>query len=765
MPDQVELIAAIDAYADQAYGSEGDGGELSRQRALAIDAFQGKNIEPAPEGTSQVVDWAVFETIQWILPSLCRIFCNDSNVVEFEPIGPDDEDAAEQESDVLNYLVTQKNNWFLTCLTMFQDALLTKNAYCMVSMEEKLVPEIEEYEKQSEEQITLLLEDDLEIIEQRQYNDPEDEGTLIDPSTGQPVQDEASALGAMVIYQQQGVEPQIQYKQMFDVKVKRVKPIQKLRFDVLPPEKCLVGEDTPDFSLVECNFFEYYEKITISELRKMGYEIEDDIGHEDSGYWGSQEDEARDEIYYNQFGDTESPDPSMRQVKCRTVWIRYDYDDDGIAELQKVVLVGREVLEHEPASCIPVASIVPFINTHRHIGISVADLTFDIQRIKTALLRQGLNSLYLANQPRHYLNMNNVNGNTISDLTVARAGSVVRGNGPGPETLMPLQTENIFPYAQQGLQHMESVTEARVGVNRVFQGIDQNAMSSTNNHNAIGQLSTMASQRVEQIARIFGNGIERLFAIAHELILKSGHSMEAVKLRGKWIDVDPTTWRSGRDMRVVAPFAAGNKDSLLQRLMMLGQIQEKAAMGGSKTVDDDDIYHLELEIAAAMDVSGTKFFTDPSTVQPQPPPPDHTMIALEIEKQKVDNEAQDEARKAELETFKTSTNAELDKYKAELNAQVQIVIAQLKGGQTVDIENLKAQLRDAPINTANDVGKQNTKAIQELNSAVTDAVKELNAAIAEVKDTATAPIKIVRDKGKIIGKEVNGKFVGIEDAK
>ena len=93
----------------------------------------------------------------------------------------------------------------------------------------------------------------------------------------------------------------------------------------------------------------------------------------------------------------------MRQVKVRTIWIRHDYDEDGIAELQKVIRVGSDILLHEPASRIPVASIVPFINTHRHMGISVGDLVFDIQRIKTALLRSGLDSLYLANNPRHYL--------------------------------------------------------------------------------------------------------------------------------------------------------------------------------------------------------------------------------------------------------------------------------------------------------------------------------------------------------------------------
>src|SRR5690606_6273235 len=93
-------------------------------------------------------------------------------------------------------------------------------------------------------------------------------------------------------------------------------------------------------------------------------------------------------------GDLDIPDPSMRVVTKRRIWIRFDYDEDGIAELQEVCLVGSTVLSHEQVSTIPVACLVPFINTHRHVGNSVADLVFDIQRIKTVLLRGGLDSLY-----------------------------------------------------------------------------------------------------------------------------------------------------------------------------------------------------------------------------------------------------------------------------------------------------------------------------------------------------------------------------------
>ena len=745
MPDIDKLNAAIDAYESQSYGSENDEGELSRQRSLSLDAYSGKNIEPAPEGRSQVVDWTVFETIQWILPSLTRIFASGDDIIEFEPLGQEDEEAAEQESEYLNYLVTQRNNWFLTVLTWCQDALLTKNAYCMVHMEEKLSPETEAYDGQSGEQIQLLLSDEgTELVAAEQKIDEQNPEPVIDPQTGQP------AIGP-------DGQPMMQPRILFDVEIKRVKAKKKLTFTVLPPEKVKVGEDTRDFTLDDCNYFEYAESTTISDLRKLGFDIDDDIASE---IYETEEDRARDGVLESDFiGDIDLPDPSMRRVECRTIWIRFDYDDDGIAELQKVIRVGREVLHREECSRIPVACIVPFVNTHRHMGASVTDLIFDIQRIKTAILRAGLDSLNLSTRPAHLIS-NKVK--KLDELLVRRPGGVIEVDTDMPDVqghAVPLVTEFVLPQSLEGLRHMDTVVESRVGVNRMFQGIDE---ASGNDHNRIGQLSTMAAQRVEQIARVFANGFERLFSLAHELIIKSGHQKEAIKLRGKWVDIDPSQWKTGRDMRVVAPFAAGNKDSLLQRLMMVASIHEKAMAGGLRIVDEKNAYSLATEIAKAADLSATKFFTDPTSLPPPEPPPDHTMIALEIEKQKVDGEMQDEARNAELETAKTALQDELERYKVDTNAALQIVLAQLKAGQQAELEEVKAKFK-AKNEPKSEPKAAESKGDDKALKTITKALEDVVGKVSELAEDMNAPREVVRDaKGKLTGVKIGKKVRAVK---
>ncbi len=738
-----DLNSAIDSFEAMAYGSDTDGGELSRQRSLSIDAYSGKNIEPAPDGRSQVGDRSVFETIQWILPSLTRIFAGGDNVVEFEPTGPEDERAAEQESEVLNHLVTRKNNWFLTCLTWFQDALLTKNAYVLAFMEEKFIVEKEVYENQSEEQVALLLQEDgVELTESSIREEEGEPQPAIDPLSGQPMLDEAG--NAVMV-------PTINV--IYDIELKRTTPKKQLQFRVLPPERCLVDQNTSDFTLEDCDYFEYWDNETISDLRKQGLDVDDDIG--DDPDHDTNEDQSRDEILsFTNRDKSELPDPSMRMVKVRTVWIRYDFDEDGIAELQRVIRVGNEILDRREVTRIPVACIVPFLNTHRHIGQSASDLIFEVQRIKTALLRAGLDSLYLSTNPRHAAS-DKVN---LDDLLVSRPGGVVRlkaGAVPGEGHIMPLPTEFVFPQAQEGLLHMDTVIESRVGVNRIFQGIDEGQL---NDHNRIGQLSTMAAQRVEQIARIFANGVERLFSLSHELLIKSGHKADAIRLRGEWVNFDPSQWRTGRDMRIVAPFAAGNKDALVQRLMILGQFQEKIMAGGLRVVTEDDVYALAQEVSKAMDVSGDKFFTDPATLPPPEPGPDYTMMALEVENKKADNQAADSQIDAEVTKYKTDIDAEMDKYKADLDAQVkqyqtdvntqlQLAITQMKEGQQVNVETVKARLRDEPIEAKNDV-----------IAKTSDNVKILTDTIKELAEAANAPREVIRDKdGKVTGIKQGGK--------
>ena len=84
-----ELVALCQAEIDACLG--GDSGEIGTERAYAMDRYLGEPYGNETEGRSQVRTREVADTIEWILPSLMRIFFDSENAVEFAARGPEDE--------------------------------------------------------------------------------------------------------------------------------------------------------------------------------------------------------------------------------------------------------------------------------------------------------------------------------------------------------------------------------------------------------------------------------------------------------------------------------------------------------------------------------------------------------------------------------------------------------------------------------------------------------------------------------------------------
>ena len=675
--DNELLIAAIDAAEQSSYSSEGDT-QLSSDRAYAIDMYQGKNLEPAPEGRSQVIDRSVYETIQWILPSLCRIFANGDDVVEIVPVSAEDEPGAKQETQYLNHVILQKNNWFETFITWAKDALLTKNGYCLAYNEERTRVEVDEYERQTEGGVALLMQDkDVEVEITAQYPDedyvPPPPQPVIDPMTQQPAVDPTTGQPAM--------QPPPPEPMLFDVKVTRRTPEKKLCIRVLPPERCKISYRTPSFRLNdECPYFEFYEYKTFSDLKASGFKLPKEIPDD----WSVDEEEDLARDVYDETSwrdDNNEPDPSQKRYRVRMIWINHDEDGDGIAERLYVVRIGRQVLHKQSCSRIPVASMVADPNGHRHIANSIADITIDIQRIKTAILRQGLDNLYLANNPRTFVT-DKIN---LDDALISRPGGIVRGESGAVygQDIAPLVMPFVFPQAMEGLEYMDQVRENRTGTNRYFTGIDQNAMNKT--ATGIQQLSTMAAQRVEQIARIMACGIEDLFSIVHELILKGGHKKEVVKLNNTWTEIDPATWKKRYDFRISVGYAAGNKDALLQKLMMIANMQKEAMMGGLPIVGPEQIYETALEITKASDFTAPqRFWMNPKDAPPPgPPQPDVTVVTAEQIR------AQAKLQEAQMDAQTKDKELQLEKYKTDTDAKVKLTIAEFQAEKQHEVEREK----------------------------------------------------------------------------
>lgn len=660
------LVNAIEAAEAESYGSETLDGTLSDDRASAIDAYFGRNTNPAPEGNSQVVSRDVFDAIEWITPSLVRIFAGTDEVVKFEPIGPEDEPGARQETLYVNHVVTQKNQWGQVFHDWCKDALLTRNAYCMAYWDDSKQVEYETYAAQSEDAFALLMEDveEKDVLEHSAEVD-EDAWEALQQQYAQAMQQwQMMASQAMMQGQEPPPPPQKPVPPMLhEVKIRRTNTSGHACLKVLPPEKCVVHQKTPDYTLNDCDFFEYWEEKSISSLRTMGFDVDDDIDADAKGDSDTQEDSARDRFGEDITANT-GWEPAMRLVRTRMCWIKHDYDGDGIAELQFCIVVGRTVLYRDECNRIPVACIVATPVPHRHVGISIAEVVMEVAETKQAMLRQGIDNLFHANNPRTFVNEDKIN---IDDVLVSRPGGMVRSKtGTEPvfgQDIAMLSVPNIFPQAVQGMEYMDRLQERRTGVNGVFSGNVSSEVLTQTTGMAMSQMGNAAAQKIEQIARMIAPSVEYLFSCVHELLLKHGRKKETIRLGGEWVPIDPSNWKRRKDLKIAVGLGSGNKDTVLGHLNQMFQMQMALLPMGVSS--PKLLYNTVAEISKVTGFGSPDLFWQkpPDQMPPPPPPP-------EVVKQQMQNQADAQKFQAQtqVEAKKSQEQIQLEREKLAFQA-------------------------------------------------------------------------------------------------
>ena len=226
--------------------------------------------------------------------------------------------------------------------------------------------------------------------------------------------------------------------------------------------------------------------------------------------------------------------------------------------------------------------------------MSIADLVMDLQRIKSTLMRNLLDNAYNQNYGRYAVLEGQAN---LDDLLTARPGGIVRVKSPN--AVMPLATPSLEPYTFQMLEYLDQIRESRTGVSRTSQGLSSDALTSHTTATAVNAVMTAAQSRVELIARQFAEtGVKELMCTIYELLLKNMDRKKVVKLREKWVEVDPSSWSDNMDATVSVALGHGNKDQQVMQLNNLVQLASQQA--GSPMITPDNMYNITSSLLKAM---------------------------------------------------------------------------------------------------------------------------------------------------------------------
>jgi len=616
-----ELRAVIGKQINNALGYLG--GPLSAARQKSLEYYLGDKLGTEIDGRSQVVSTDVADTVESMLPNLLRIFTASDKVVRCDPVTAEDVPMADQATAYLNHVFYKENDGFKLLYNFFKDALIEKNGFLKVYYDESERVEHETYKNLTEDEYYALMDtdDDIEKISEEEIVDEKVKGQ----------NEEIIARAEMEISdpaQLEIIKAQLPKPILHNCTLKRTIKKGGIKVESVTPDEFLINRNAK--TIDDADFIAQRVYLTRSEIIQMGFDEEDVMQLPTAQVSLFQTESLIRERPISAFPIETPTDRSTEKIEIYECYVRYDYDKDGIAELRKVLSAGVDgsfILENMPCDGMPFVSVTPIPMPHRFYGRSISELVEDIQLMKSTVMRQLLDNMYLTNNNRVAIMDGMVN---MDDLLTTRPGGVVRTKQPPNQVMTPLQAQPISQQAFPLLEYLDSVREARTGVSKSMQGLDADTLDAKT-ATGVNSLMTQTQMRSELIARIFAEtGVKDLFRKMFELMVKYQDKEKIIMIHNKYVPVKPTEWRDRFNVSVVVGLGTGSKE---QQIVMLNNILERQLQAfqlqGGKEFPMVTLQNMYNTLSKIIENAGLKnvesYFVNPELgkqmmAPPEPPP-------------------------------------------------------------------------------------------------------------------------------------------------
>jgi hypothetical protein len=615
--------------------------EIASEQADALDRYYRRPYGDERDGRSQVVDATVAITIDNAVAAVGKPFWSSDETVVFEPQGPEDEEQAEQATDYTNYVFNCDNPGFRIMHDWIKDALLQKVGVTKVYWQD--IPKVRRLDNLDSIQVQLLMAEE-EVVDG-------------------PFGPDEQGLYSLDVRTMDG----------------RVKVCN------IPPEEYRISPlarpgETPPYEAQIRN-------MTRSELVEMGFDREAVEALSASAHTVIEDSRAM-----ARYGDedwsaqqlTQPGDKSREMVQVNDEYVLADYDGDGISELRHVIRSGTVILFNEEVDEGPFSTLCPVPMPHKIYGMSLADQVIDEQRIATVLWRQTLDNLYLHNNPRLQISeaAERSDGSTYDDISVIAPGAPIR---TGTEPLVPFEIPFIADKSYPMLAYVNQQAEMRTGIQKQGQGLDPNVLDTANQITATqaAQMEEAQNNRAELIARIFAEtGVKALYKKILRLLIKHQPRARVIRLRNKWVEMDPRHWNADMDVSISVGLGIGNKaqqiavaDGILQTIAMAMQDPRAASLFPLEKIFNA----IKRKFTAAGIKNTDEFIQEPqrdeegNVVEPETPPDPETqkvMVEAQLQQAKLQGEQQMAQAKLEMQREEAALKLQLAREEAEAEAML-----------------------------------------------------------------------------------------------
>lgn len=640
---------------------------LSPARDKATRYYKGEPFGNEKPGRSQAIVTEVRDQVRGVVPSFMRVIFGPERVVEFRPRGKDSEAQSRNQTDCVQYVFAEDNPGFMETLSVVKDGLIRRlGAYKFWWIGDERIA------------------DSYPFMTEAAYNEL---AARADVTISRAIKKAGGGYGTV-----EYTTPKPGY-----VCVRALKPEQVL-FNALARDEA------------SAMFIGHQEDVTRGELVAMGYSDKfiDQFGQRSRTL--DTNPEMLERVPNNEANyELEAGDANKKMLYIEG-YARIDLDGDGVQELRKLCMVGPgfeiangdglgEVVDH-----IPMVFFCPDPEPHTLNGHSLADIVMDLQLTESTLVRAMLDSLSMSIFPRTAFVEGQAN---VKDIMNTEVGATIRERAPG------MVREFVHTFVGREalgvLEFYRSMGERRTGQSNGANDLDLDALQSTTKSGVDAAISGSQAQ-TELMVRIFAEmALKPLFkGIAHVLKKNQTESRE-VKVRGRWVKMQPSEWKE-TEVTVAVALGAMLPEKKLEILNVIKQTQEGylTTMGPQNPIVTlsqlSNTLHRAIELSGFPD--GTEFFNvvDPNWAPPPPPAPEPSpeMVVAQIEQQKVQNQqAKDQAtlqlkaQELQLKAEEMQQKMAFDVRKLESDAALARMELELKYQTTIETAKLDAEVKAA----------------------------------------------------------------------
>ncbi|AWI60354.1 portal protein [Sinorhizobium fredii] len=637
-------------------------GNIAQKQEKALKYY---NRELLPDdkqlkGRSKWVSAHVQNHVDWATGQLIRIFTTPEHVCEFRAIGPEDEAIARQQTTVVNWILTEKNNHLGYLHPWLQNGFLTGLGIVTA-----------EFETVTEESLPRLIKGipDVQLV---QFYEQQEAGQIIIEESGKPY----TIPG--------GIEVR-------DIKVRTVTRRSCMNVFPVDPEDVVLSKDAqfdPETGGIRAKLQGHRKIMSRSALIDLGFDkaTVDRVPRVHEKTDGMALERLKD------VSGERGLDKDM--VEVFTVYTRLKLDKKS--RHYRITFGGDSgnpvLLDYEETTrYYPYAAFCPYPLAGTLFGQGIADRIGDDHELLTKMNRVVLDSAHMSVFP---ITVIDPDITSMDDITNPHPGKVIRSSAPDGGIRF-IQAPFTGAQAMGIIEQFEQKLDFATGVGPQMMTLDASDLQRTT-ATAINQRSNSQQVLIETVSRFFAEtGYRYLTKVIVDLLVqKPDEAQELIgRLTGNFIPVDE--YNINFDVTTSVAFGVMSRDQSMASLNNLLAQQYQAMAQGLPIANAKNIFNT---VAKLTELSGYKntaaHWTDPDLLPPAPPPPppvDPNAGLIEIEKVKAQLKAQSDAAKQQFEMQKLA--AEMDFKRDALAQQFVLDKAEIeaKYAAQIEVERLKLE--------------------------------------------------------------------------